>query len=80
MSTCAGSPATVTEAAAAGDLNGVVAGGAVDGHGVRRAVADVAAGHREIDRDLGDAGAGQVADRDVVGAAEGVEVDAARRR
>ena len=66
----------MTEPPAARHLNVVVAGGAVDGHAIGRAVADAAAGRRcEVDRDLRDAGAGEVADRDVVGAAEGDEVD-----
>ena len=54
-------------------LNVVVAVGAVDGHAIGRAVAHAAAGCRcEVDRDLGDAGAGEVAYRDVIGTAEGV--------
>ena len=57
-------------------LNGVVAGGAVDGHAIGRAIANVAARcRREVDRNLRDTGAGEVADRDVVGAAASGEVD-----
>src|SRR5262249_18053999 len=60
----------------ADDLDRVVAGGAVDDHGVGRAVADVPAHRRrQIDVDLSDIGAGQVADVDGVGAAQGGEVD-----
>ena len=81
MSTCAASPLTVTGTASTDDLDLVVAAGAGDRHAVGRAVAGSAAGRRaEIERDLRDAGAGQVADRDGVGAAEGREVDRARRR
>ena len=65
-----------TELPVARDLNVVVAGGAVDDDAVGRAVADAAAGHaREVDRDLRDAGAGEVVDVISVGAAERVEVD-----
>ena len=57
-------------------LNGVVAGGAIDGHAIGRAIAHAAAGcRREVDRNLRDTGAGEVADRDVVGAAASGEVD-----
>ncbi len=74
--TDAGRPVTVTEPPVPAHLNIVVAGGAVDGHAIGRAVAHVTARcRREIDRDLGDAGAGEVADIDVVGAAESGEID-----
>src|SRR6202035_3127769 len=54
----------------------VVLGSAVDRHGVGRAVAGGTPGAAgEIDRNLRHAGSGQVADRDVVGAAQGVERD-----
>ena len=57
-------------------LNIVVAGGTIDGHAIGLAVAHIAARcPREVDRDLGDAGTGEVADRDVVGTAEGGELD-----
>ena len=66
----------MTEPPAPAHLNGVVAGGAVDGHAIGRAIANVAAGcRREVDRNLRDTGAGEVADRDVVGAAASGEVD-----
>ena len=59
----------------------VVAGGAVDGHGVGRAVAAPLPGVADRSmRDLRDAGAGQVVDGDGVGAAERVEAGCARRR
>ena len=54
----------------------VAAVGAVYGHAIGRAVACAAAGRaREVDRHLRDAGTGEVADRDVVGTAESVEID-----
>ena len=62
--------------AAAGDGDGVVALRAVDGHGVGRSVALAAARlRRQVEVDLLDVGAGEVADHDVVGAAQGVELD-----
>ena len=74
--TCAASPLTTTDRAAAGDGDGVVAGRAVDDHGVRRAVALAAARRRrQVEVDLLDVGAGEVVDRDGVGAAQGVELD-----
>ena len=68
-------PLTTQRAAALDDADGVVAVGAVDGHGVRRAVTAGRPACAEVDRHLRDAGAGQVVDRDVVGAAQGVELD-----
>ena len=71
-----GEPVDGDRRAAADDLDVVVAGGAVDDHGVGRAVALAAPGRRrQVDRDLRDAGAGQVVDRDGVGAAQGGELD-----
>ena len=69
MLTCAASPVTATEVPEPDDVDLVVAGGAVDDHGVGRGIA------AKVDRDLRHAGTGQVADRDVVGAAERVELD-----
>ena len=61
---------------AAGDLDRVCVGGAVDDDGVGLAVAGAAAGRaREVEVDVGDVGAGQVVDGDGVGAAEGDDVD-----
>ncbi len=61
---------------AAGDLDDVIAVGAVDGDGVGLAVAGAAAGgDGEVDVHGGDGGAGQVVDGDGVGAAEGDDVD-----
>ena len=71
----------MTRRAAAGDGDAVAGGPAVDGHGVRRTVAAAAAGRRvQVDVDLLHAGAAEVVDRDVVGAAQGVEVDLSRCR
>ena len=53
-----------------GHKDDVVAGGPVDGHRIRGAVIGA-----EVEIDLLGAGPGQIADRDVVGAAEGIEVD-----
>ena len=54
----------------------VVAGRAIDGHGVRLAVADAAPGRAgQVDVDLRHIGPGQIVDHDVVGAAEGGELD-----
>src|SRR5262249_56277627 len=54
----------------------VVGGGAVDGHGVRLAVAHSAAGRRcEVDGDLRHVGSGEVVDGDAVGTAQGVNLD-----
>ena len=62
--------------AAAGDGDAVVAGRAVDGHGVRRPVTLAAARRRrQVEVDLRDVGAGEVVDHDIVGAAQGVELD-----
>ena len=62
--------------AAAGDADAVVAGRAVDDHGVRRAVALPAARRRrQVDGDLLHVGSGEVVDRDGVGAAQGSELD-----
>ena len=47
---------------------------------VSAAPSPAAAGARQVEVDLGDVGAGQVVDGDGVGAAQGVEVDASRRR
>src|SRR5262249_46661794 len=61
---------------AADDADLVVAGGAVDGHGVRLAVAHSAAGRRcEVDGDLRHVGSGEVVDGDAVGTAQGVNLD-----
>src|SRR5258707_1164407 len=61
--------------AAANYADVVVAIRAIDGHGVRRAVADGAAQRpRQVDGDLGHAGPGEIVDRDGVGAAEGGEL------
>jgi hypothetical protein len=58
------------------DVDGVVARGAIDGHAIGRAVAHTTAGYSsEVDGDLRDTGTGEVANRDVIGAAEGREVD-----
>ena len=65
--------------AAAGDLDGVGAVGAVDDDRVGLAVAG-AARVAEVDVHAGDVGAGEVVDGDRVGAAEGVDVDRPRRR
>ena len=74
--TDAGRPVTLTEPPVPVHLNIVVAGGAVDGHAIGLAVAYVGARcPREVDRDLGDAGAGKVADRDVIGTAASGEID-----
>src|SRR5262249_27356653 len=63
-------------AAAPGDRDVIVAVGAVDDDGVGLAVPGATAGGRgEGEVDGGDAGAGQVVDRDRVGAAQGVDVD-----
>ncbi len=54
----------------------VVAAGAVDGHAIGRAVALVASRRRrQVDVDLVDAGPGEIADRDDVGAAQSGELD-----
>ena len=67
--------------ARAEDVDDVVAVGAVDDDGVglrrRRCVPPSAC---QVDVDLGQVGAGEVVDGDRVGAAQGVEVDASRRR
>ena len=74
--TFAASPLTTHRGAAAGDGDGVVAGRAVDDHAVGRAVALAAARRRrQVDGDLLDVGAGEVVDRDGVGAAQGVDLD-----
>src|SRR5262249_48330755 len=62
--------------ARAGHLDLVGPVGAVDDHGVGRAVADAAArDRRQVEVDRGHVGAAQVADVDGVGAAQGGEVD-----
>src|SRR5262249_46514566 len=54
----------------------VVAGGAVDGHAVRRGVAGTTAGWRsQVDGDLRHVGADEIADCDIVGTAQGVNLD-----
>ncbi len=59
-----------------GDGDHIVAAGGVDDDGIRLAIARAAARRRsQIDRDLVHIGAGQVVDRDGVGAAQGVELD-----
>ena len=75
-----GEPGHRDDAVVAGDRDHVVAAGAVDDDGVRLAVAVPLPGAGEVEVDLVDVGAGQVVDGDGVGAAEGVEVDRARRR
>ena len=76
MCTVADRPVTTAVLPDAGDRDGVVAVGAVDDDGVGLAVAGAAAGRaREVEVDVGDAGAGQVVDGDGVGAAEGGDVD-----
>src|SRR6185312_9544121 len=63
-------------AADRGDGDDVVAIGGIDGHAVDLLVADCSADDTgQVDVDLRDVGAGEVADNDVVGTAEGVEVD-----
>src|SRR5262249_30734443 len=58
------------------DEDGVVTARAIDDDGIRLAVADASAGRpRQVEIDPGDVGAGQIVDRDGVGAALGVEVD-----
>src|SRR5262249_18380842 len=62
--------------AAAGDIDAVVAGGAVDGHAVGRSVALAASQRsRQIDGDLRHAGSGEIVDRDGVDVAPGIELD-----
>ena len=62
--------------AAADDLDVVVGLRAVDDHGVGRAIALPASRRRrQVERDLGDVGAGEVVDRDGVGAAQGRKLD-----
>ena len=63
----------------AGDTEHVGAVGGVDGDRVDRAVA-AAVRASQVDVDLGDIGAAEVADDDVVGAAERAELDRSRRR
>ena len=76
MLTRADRPSTETERAGAEHVDDVVAVGAVDDHRVGRRVAGGAADRAgEIDVDLRHVGAGEVVDRDGVGAAERVEVD-----
>jgi hypothetical protein len=61
-----------------GNIDRLAAGAAADRHAVQRTVGDAGAGHAlEIDLHPGEreVGAGEIVDRDVVGAAEGVEVD-----
>src|SRR5262249_26855348 len=61
---------------AAGDLDGVCVGGAVDGDGVGLAVARAATGRaRQVDVDLCHVGAREVVDGEGIGAAEGGDVD-----
>ena len=74
MLTCAVSPVTATLVPAADHVDLVVAAGAVDRHRVGRAVA-AAARRRQVDRDLLDVGGGKIVDGDLVGAAQGVELD-----
>src|SRR5262249_39429165 len=63
--------------AAAGDGDVVVAGGTVDLHDVGGAVALAASRRRgQVEGDLLDVGPGQVVDRDGVGTAQGVDLDA----
>ena len=64
----------VDAAGVARDAEDVGAVGAVDGDGIGRAVA-AAVRAAQIDVDAGHVGAGQVADHDVVGAAERAELD-----
>ena len=62
-------------------LGDVVAVGGLDDDVVRLGVASTAAdGGGQVEVELGHVGAGQVVDDGGVGAAEGVEVDAPRRR
>src|SRR5262249_37315362 len=63
-------------AAVPGDHDAIVAVGATDDNAVGLPVARAAAGgRREVDAHAGDVGAGQIVDRDGVGAALGVDVD-----
>ena len=81
MFTRAGSPSDRDRGPRADDVDDVVAVGAVDDDGVGLAVAGGAADRAgEVDVDLRHVGAAQVVDGDGVGAAQGVEVDASRRR
>ena len=84
MSSIASAPVTVTwagkpvdddRAAVADDADMIVGVAAVDGDRVRRAVA-MPPWRRQIDRDLLHIGAGQIVDDDIVGAAQGVELNA----
>ena len=75
MLTAAWSPDTLTPPASPAAPNDVVRLGAVDGDRVGRAVA-AAVGPAQVEADLRQVGAAQVADDDVVGAAQGPEVDA----
>ena len=76
MLTRADRPSTDTERAGAEHVDDVVAVGAVDDDDVGRRVAGGAADRAgEVDVDLGHVGAGEVVDRERVGAAERVEVD-----
>ena len=81
MLTRAASPSTRDRGARADHVDDVGAVGAVDDHRVGLAVAGRPADRAgEVDVDLGDVGAGQVVDRDRVGAAQRVERRWSRRR
>ena len=74
--TCAASPLTTTDAPLLTTLMLIVAGRAIDGHGVRRAVTGGAAERpRQVDRNLGHVGSGQIIDRDGVGTTQRIEMD-----
>ena len=76
METCAANPLTVTEPPAPATWIWSLPPVPVTVTRIGRTVAGAAAGRRaEVERDLRDAGLGQIADRDVVGAAESREVD-----
>ena len=65
-----GKPDDRNRSAGTHDVDRVIAAGAGNRHGVRHAV-----GSAQVERDLSDAGTGQIADRDVVDAGERVELD-----
>ena len=73
--TCSGKPADRDAGGGRHHVDRVGARRAVDGHLIGRAVAAAGADDAEVDPDLLHGGAGQVADRDGVGAAERIELD-----
>src|SRR5262249_14011152 len=73
---CGRQPGHGEAVSAAGDLDVVGVVGAVDDYSIGLAVADAAArGRRQVEVDLSYIRVGQVVDGDVVGAAQGGEVD-----